>query len=171
MPKLEDIHIRNEFVPGDLGYVVYLHGMLYGREYGYGVSFEMYVAKGMHEFFNNYNPDRDRVWICEHEKKIVGFLLLMHREHNAAQLRYFLIDPEYRGLGLGKKLMELYMEFLGRCGYRSSYLWTTHELTAAASLYKKHGFHLTEEKGSTSFGKSLREQRYEVIFQPVSSPQ
>jgi peptidyl-dipeptidase Dcp len=88
----------------------------------------------------------------------------MHRENDAAQLRYFLIDPRYRGIGLGKKLMELYMEFLHQCKYRSSYLWTTHELDAAASLYKKHGFKLTEEKESTAFGKPLREQRYDLFI-------
>ena len=159
---LEDIRIRNDLRPGDLGYVIHLHGRLYGAEYGYGVAFEMYVADGLHEFYENYHRQKDRVWICEHHDQMVGFLLLMHRENNAAQLRYFLIEPEYRGIGLGKKLMDLYMEFFRSRGYQSSYLWTTHELDAAASLYKRHGFTLTEEKESTAFGKSLREQRYDL---------
>lgn len=161
MTNIENIKIRNELVPGDLGYVTYLHGLLYAAEYGYGIQFESYVAAGLHEFYEHYDPTRDRVWVCEHDNKIIGFLLLMHRENNAAQLRYFLIDPRYRGIGLGKKLMELYLEFLHWCKYRSSYLWTTHELDAAASLYRKHGFKLTEEKESTAFGKPLREQRYD----------
>src|SRR5207244_11080205 len=69
-----------------------------------------------------------------------------------------LIEPKYRSIGLGKKLMQLYMEFLRRGHYQSSYLWTTHELEAAASLYKRYGFKLTEEKESTAFGKRLKEQ-------------
>ena len=162
MIYLKNIRIRNEIVPGDLGYVIYLHGKLYGKEYRYGISFETYVAAGLHEFHQNYDPAKDRVWICEHKKKIMGFLLLMHRENKAAQLRYFLIDPEYRGIGLGKKLMELYMEFFRACRYESSFLWTTHELQAAASLYLKHGFKLTEEKESNAFGKLLREQKYDL---------
>lgn len=162
MALLEDIAIRTDLVPGDLGYVIYLHGALYGKEYDYGIEFETYVAAGIYEFYKNYDPAKDRVWICEHNNKIIGFVLLMHREHNAAQLRYFLIDPAYRGIGLGKKLMELYMEFLHERGYNSSYLWTTNELPAAASLYKRHGFVLTEEKDSTAFGKPVKEQRYEL---------
>lgn len=162
MITIEDISIRNELRPGDLGYVVYRHGLLYAKEYGYGIAFESYVAMGLHEFHKQYDPAKDRVWICEHRDNIVGFLLLMHREHNAAQLRYFLIEPEYRGIGLGKKLMEQYVEFLHHCGYESSYLWTTHELSAAASLYKKFGFVLTEEKESTAFGKLLKERRYDL---------
>jgi len=83
--ELEDIVIRNELVPGDLGYVIYLHGSLYGREYGYGIQFETYVALGMHEFYKKYDQERDRVWICDHSSRIIGFLLLMHRENNSAQ--------------------------------------------------------------------------------------
>ncbi len=160
---LSDITIRTSLKPGDIGYVTYRHGVLYEQEYNHGISFESYVAQGFHEFYKQYDPEKDRVWIAEHENRIVGFLLLMHRPNNAAQLRYFLIEPEYRSIGLGKKLMELYMAFYKEKGYTSSYLWTTHELEGAASLYKRHGFKLTEEMESTAFGKPLREQRYDLI--------
>jgi peptidyl-dipeptidase Dcp len=160
--SLNEITIRTELRPGDLGYVIYLHGHLYNKEYNYGISFESYVAGGLHEFYSQYNPVKDRVWICEHNGKIIGFLLLMHRENNSSQLRYFIILPEYRGIGLGKKLMNLYMDFLRDSRYESSYLWTTDELQAAASLYLRHGFKLTEEKESTAFGKMLKERRYNL---------
>jgi GNAT superfamily N-acetyltransferase len=158
---LEEITIRTELRPGDLGYVTYLHGILYSREYGYGIEFESYVAAGLHEFYQGYDPLRNRVWVCEHDGRMIGFMLLMARG-TAAQLRFFVILPEYRGIGLGKKLMELYMEFFRLCGYKSSYLWTTHELDAAASLYLRHGFKLVEEKESTAFGKPLFERKYEL---------
>lgn len=161
--SLDDISIRTELRPGDLGYVTYMHGALYHREYNYGLQFENYVSKGLCEFHEKYNPERSRIWACEHNEQMIGFLLLMDRGH-AAQLRYFLIEPEYRGIGLGSKLMNLYMDFLRECGYAESYLWTTHELSTAASLYKRHGFQLTEEKESTAFGKRLREQRYDLVL-------
>ena len=161
--SLDEISIRTELCPGDLGYVTHMHGSLYHGEYGYGIQFESYVAKGLCEFYEKYNPERSRIWACEHADRLIGFLLLMDRGH-AAQLRYFLIEPEYRGMGLGSKLMNLYMDFLHACGYEESYLWTTHELFTAARLYKRHGFILTEEKESISFGKSLKEQRYDLIL-------
>ena len=161
--SLETISIRTKLQPGDLGIMIYMHGALYKREYNYGLQFEAYVAKGLCEFYEKYNPERDRVWLCEYENRIIGSLLLMDRG-KAAQLRYFLIEPEYRGIGLGTKLMTLYMDFLRECGYRESYLWTTHELETAAFLYKRVGFNLTEEKGSTAFGKPLREQRYDLVL-------
>jgi len=41
-------------------------------------------------------------------------------------------------------------------------LWTTSELPAAASLYKRYGFVLTEEIPSDLFGKPVIEQRYDL---------
>ncbi|HTH58060.1 MAG TPA: GNAT family N-acetyltransferase [Cyclobacteriaceae bacterium] len=159
--KLSDITIRTELQPGDIGYVAYMHGRLYKREYNYGISFEAYVAKGLCEFYEKYDPARSRVWVCEDQGKMIGFVLLMERG-DAAQLRYFIIEPEYRGIGLGKQLMVLYMDFLKSCSYKTSYLWTTHELGAAASLYLRHGFRLSDQKESTAFGKPLMEQRYDL---------
>jgi GNAT superfamily N-acetyltransferase len=162
---LSDIKIRTELMPGDIGHITYLHGILYKDEYDYSISFESYVAKGLFEFYQQYHPDKDRVWVCEHVGTIIGFILLMHRNDNTAQLRYFILRPKYRGIGLGKHLMNLYMEFLREKGYEKSYLWTTDDLVAAASLYKRHGFVLTEEKESSAFGKLLKEQRYDLILQ------
>ncbi len=174
MTALDDITIRTRLTPGDLGYLVHMHGQLYGVEYQYGIEFEMYVAAGLIEFYRNFDPAQDRIWLCEHRSRIIGSLLLMHRENNAAQLRYYLVQPEYRGIGLGKKLMDLFMDFLHACHYRSAYLWTTDELHAAAALYRKYGFVLTAEKSSTSFGKPVQEQRYDLTLtatRPYSATQ
>jgi ribosomal protein S18 acetylase RimI-like enzyme len=82
----------------------------------------------------------------------------------SAQLRYYLVLPGYRGLGLGNKLMQLFVEFAKKSGYKHAYLWTTNELEKAAHLYKKFGFRLTEEIASTDFGKPLTEQRYDLVL-------
>ena len=161
--SLADIVIRTDLRAGDIGYITYLHGRLYGEEYSYGIEFETYVARGLAEFHKNYDPLANRVWICEHGNKMIGCILLMDRGE-AAQLRYFLIEPAYRGIGLGQQLMDLYFEFLKQCGYKSAYLWTTNEQSSAAHLYRKYGFILTEEKESTAFGKHVKEQRYQLIL-------
>jgi len=160
--SIGDIVIRNELAPGDLGTVIHLHGLLYAREYGYRTCFESYVAQAVHEFYQRFDPELDRVWLCEHDGKMVGSLFLMHREEGAAQLRFFLIRPEYRGIGLGKFLMERFMAALRELGYTSAFLWTERELAAAASLYTRHGFRLTDQKASDIFGKPATECRYDL---------
>lgn len=160
----KNVSIRTGLKPGDLGYVIYRHGKLYSAENGYGIAFEAYVAAGLSEFYRSYDAEKDRVWICEDEDQIIGFLLLMHRDERTAQLRYFYLEPEYRGIGLGNRLMQLFMDFLKEKGYRRAYLWTTNEQTAAASLYERYGFKHTEEKESNAFGKPLIEQRFDLML-------
>ena len=158
--SLTDIHIRNEIKAGDIGYITFLHGRLYSEEYQYGIGFEAYVARGLADFYEQFDSATSRVWVCKHHEQIVGFLALVNRGHSA-QLRYFLLLPNYRGIGLGEKLMSLYMQFLNERGYKQSYLLTTHELHAAASLYRKHGFKLVSQITTTAFGKEVIEDRYE----------
>lgn len=163
----KDILIRTELAPGDLGYVIYMHGKLYKKEYNYGLHFESYVAVGLHEFYERLATSRSRAWICEHEGKIVGFLALMDRGEQA-QLRYFIIDPAFRSVGLGRKLMDLYIEHLRDSGFKGSYLLTTKELPAAAHLYMAYGFKLKEEHPAHHpFDKDVVEQRYEMTISKV----
>jgi GNAT superfamily N-acetyltransferase len=161
--SLDAVTIRTELRPGDIGYWIYMHGALYQQEYHFNIQFETYVAKGLCEFYDHYDPARSRAWVCEHDQRIIGSLLLLDRG-GLAQLRYFLLDPAYRGFGLGSKLMGLYMGFLKECGYRGSYLWTVQDLTAAAALYRRAGFRLTEEKETLFFGWPTKEQRYDLLL-------
>jgi peptidyl-dipeptidase Dcp len=160
--SLGEIDIRTELKPGDLSYIIYKQTILYREEHRLGIEFEAYALAGMLEFYNNYDPEKDRIWIAEHNGKIIGSVILMHREENASQLRYFYTDSAYRGIGLGKKLMQLYMDFFNEKKYGSSYLWTFQGLDSAISLYTRHGFKLTQEVKSKTFGKIVNEQRFDL---------
>jgi peptidyl-dipeptidase Dcp len=162
---LSSIHIRTMLLPGDLSYLSYRQAKIYAEEYGFGVIFESYLGAATHEFYQSYDPKMDRVWICEHEQQIIGAILLMHRSEKSAQLRYFYLEAPYRQLGLGKKLMGLFMAALQELGYQHAYLWTINELPAAAALYMRYGFQLTEEKESDTFGRRVLEQRFELSTQ------
>ncbi|WP_051398044.1 GNAT family N-acetyltransferase [Runella limosa] len=158
-----NISIRTDFRPEhDVEAVAQLHDAIYSDGYSFGGAiFSTYVKEGLEEFTNHFSPDRDAVWLCEVEGKLVGSLFLMNRG-DKAQLRYFLLRQEVRGLGLGKRLMGLFFEFLQKANYASCYLWTVKGLNEAATLYLKYGFILTEESESTAFGTSVIEQKYEV---------
>ena len=148
--------------PGDVGYLTYLHGVLYEREYGYDQTFEAYVAGGLAEFVQSFSPDKDRIWLAEMDDRIVGSIAIVGHSRVESQLRWLLVHPDYRGLGLGKELMKEALRFCKERGYKTIFLWTTSELSAARHLYTHAGFKKTEMKTHEVWGKRVTEERYEL---------
>ena len=127
---------------------------------------ERYVAVSFSEFLENYDARKDRIWIVESDNNnIVGSMVIMGRSGVVAQLRYFILHPDYRGLGLGRKLMQLVMDFCKSAGYRSVYLWTASELNTAAHLYMQFGFKKTKQIPSNPWGKEVVLDCYDTIIQ------
>jgi len=143
-----------------LGIVLSMHGELYHQEYSFNHEFEAYVAEGIVEFARKYREGRSSLWIAESKGKAIGTVTIMEKTPQQAQFRWFLIRPDYRGIGLGRLLMENTINFGREAGYDSIYLWTLEHLTAAIVLYNRFGFQLDEEKKHFLWGQNLTEQRY-----------
>jgi GNAT superfamily N-acetyltransferase len=154
--------IRTEMKPGDLGEIVHLHGVIYEEEYGLDNTFEAYVAGPLSEFVLHPDESGQRIWVVELGGKLVGCIAIVRNAEGVAQLRWFLLTPETRGKGLGKRLMEEAVEFSRQAGYRRIILWTFSELEAAIALYRRWGFRKTEEKAHHIWGRDLVEEKYEL---------
>jgi DNA-binding MarR family transcriptional regulator/N-acetylglutamate synthase-like GNAT family acetyltransferase len=153
-------HIRT-FKAGDVGYVAYLHGSLYEGTYGFGRMFEYYVLMGLAEFL--LNPTGGELWIAEVDGKIAGSIAITKFNDTIAQLRWFIIDENYQGRGIGKKLMEVALGFCREQNYHHVFLWTVSILEAARHLYKKFNFILTEEKPNDEWTeKEIIEERWDL---------
>ena len=141
--------------PGDLGWVVYRHGAVYGREYGWGEDFEALVARIVAGYLAKHDPLRERGWMAEVDGRISGFVFLMKETRTVARLRLFLVEPEARGLGIGSRLIKACLRFARSAGYRKITLSTEKSLAAARHIYRKHGFHLVLSRPETAFGRGL----------------
>jgi ribosomal protein S18 acetylase RimI-like enzyme len=160
--SMKNFSIRTTLRPGDLGQVAALHGKIYYEEQGFGLGFEAYVMESLVEFYTSYDPDKDRVWVIESEGQMVGFLLLMHRPGNQAQLRYFILEKDFRGIGLGRMLMDEWMAFYREKGYSGAYLYTTSGLNSAVRLYERAGFRNVSEEISDDFGVPMTHILYQL---------
>ncbi len=150
--------------PGDMGWVVHRHGVLYAQEYGYDETFEALVAEIVAKFIQHYDAKRERCWVAEREGEIAGSVFLVAESKTVAKLRLLLVEPSARGLGIGARLVAECVQFARRAGYKKIVLWTQSELDAARHLYKKAGFHVIEKNHHHSFGKDLTAETWEVAL-------
>lgn len=153
--------VRSTFQPGDLGEIIRMHGVLYAKEHGFDVTFESYVAGPLADFARR-GSSRERIWLAEEGSRLVGVVAIVEAEPEVAQLRWFLVYPEARGMGLGSTLLSEAVDFSRAAGYRSIILWTVRALEAAAHLYREAGFTLVEERADRHWGVDVIEERYEM---------
>ena len=149
---------------GDMGWVVQRHGELYAQEYGWNEEFEALVAEITVEFVRKLDSTRERCWIAEHDGKRVGCIFLVAKDATTAKLRLLLVEPETRGLGVGRNLVSECVKYAREAGYRKIVLWTQENLTAARHLYEQAGFQRFAREPHHSFGHDLVAETWELML-------
>ncbi len=148
--------------PGDIGWVVHRHGVLYNREHGWDGTFEALVARVAGEFIEQFDPKRDCCRIAEVEGLVVGSAFVVRTDcSGVAKLRLVYVEPEMRGTGLGRRLVEDCIAFARSAGYRRMTLWTNDPLIAARILYQRLEFVMTASEPVTSFGYAMKSETWE----------
>ncbi len=94
------------FLQKDLQYVIEAHIRIYQNEYNYDDSFAEFITHAVNSFGCSGNHAREMLWIVELDQTASGSIGLTQVNEHTAQLRWFLIEPEARGAGWGRKLID-----------------------------------------------------------------
>ncbi|QPF72999.1 MarR family transcriptional regulator [Roseateles sp. DAIF2] len=166
---------------GDLGWVIARHGALYAQQFGFDLRFEALVARIAAGFVERFDPAREAGWIAEREadgERLGCVFLVQARDEQTgepdpgwAQLRMLLLEPQARGLGLGKRLVAGCNAFARQAGcYRGIRLWTNSLLSAARGIYQAEGYRLIATEAHHSFGHDLVGETWELRFDDDTLP-
>jgi len=152
--------------PGLIGEIVHAHGIYYAREWGFGAYFEAKVARELGEFVDRYVATTDRLFYVDRADRMLGAVTVDGGDPSLtpgqAHLRWFIVTDEARGSGHGRKLLDAAAAFLKSAGFASCYLTTFAGLDPARRLYEDAGFVLTREYEAETWGRSVREQRFDL---------
>jgi DNA-binding MarR family transcriptional regulator/N-acetylglutamate synthase-like GNAT family acetyltransferase len=150
--------------PGDLGWIVHRHGVLYAEEFGLDASFEALVAEIGAGFVKRHDPEREAAWVAEVDGEVVGSVFLVAKDRETAQLRLLYLEPAVRGQGLGRRLVETAVGFAREAGYARVVLWTQAELAAARRADARAGFVKVAEEPETLFGRQVVAETWELAL-------
>jgi GNAT superfamily N-acetyltransferase len=162
---MEEIKIRG-YYPGVVGKITEIHAVYYHEHWGFDVSFETQVGRELSIFISEFDGDRDGLWVATARGKFAGSVAI--DGHNArtqgARLRWLIVDPEFQGAGLGKKLISSALEFCKKNQYPKIFLWTFEGLDAARRLYEGRNFRLSETHDVAQWGQQITEQKFELLL-------
>lgn len=151
--------------PGDIGWIIHRHGVVYSEEYGFDETFEALVAEILVQFIRKHDPKRECIWIAEKDGEHVGSVIIVDAGEQIAQLHLLLVEPRARGRGIGKQLINECIKLSRRNRYRKIKLWTQGNLLEARHLYAKAGFKMVGEYPHKSFGLNLIAEFWELSLQ------
>ncbi|MCI9246604.1 MAG: GNAT family N-acetyltransferase [Clostridia bacterium] len=124
------------------------------------------LAKQVHKLHVNWNPDifldveqvipierlnklleAKSIYVAKKENKIIGYIIINITEKDNGFMRYrklldidtLCIDEEYRGLGIGTKMLNFAKEFGKNNGCTDMHLTVNPQNTNAIRVYEKFG--------------------------------
>ncbi len=155
--------------PGCVGDIVRLHACYYSKNWGFGLPFETKVANELAEFLARRNVETDLFLTAYRDGRAIGSITIDagRPAGESAHLRWFIVDENERGAGLGKKLLDEAMAFCNVNGLSRVWLTTFVGLDAARALYENAGFVLVKEHGNDQWQGGVKEQVFERLHTTI----
>jgi GNAT superfamily N-acetyltransferase len=106
--------------------------------------------------------DAGRLWLAGPPDDPLGCIAITRAGQALARLRWFLVVPRARGLGLGRRLLDEALAYARARGFATIELGTFADLTIAAGMYRRAGFEAIESAHVEQWGRHLEMRKYRL---------
>jgi putative acetyltransferase len=113
------------------------------REFKIDMPGTVYTDPTTDSLYELFKDPNSNYWIAEEDDIILGGCGIYPTQglpEGCAELVKFYLAAESRGIGVGRKLMEVSIDWAKQVGYKQLYLESFPELNKAVSMYEKAGF-------------------------------
>jgi GNAT superfamily N-acetyltransferase len=153
--------IRRTLSVGDATGIAELHRRVYMPEFGMNDEFVARVAAGVDAAVAAGWPEAGGgVWLIDRGVELSGCLALTDEGEGLGRLRWFVLEAELRGRGLGRSLVEELLATARAQSFTRLELETFSALTSAARIYRQAGFQLSWEQERFDWGAPILYQHY-----------
>ena len=154
--RTSEISIRDYFLSEDLQLLIEKQRQFYAEAHGWDDTFLAYLQE-------TFDAKIEKIWIAERGGKFAGSVGLVKHDEKTVQLRWFLVDADFRGRRLGTQLLDHLVAYCQDMKFDRIFLWTVSTMAEARPLYKKFGFRISEVKQEASlWGQQLTEERWDL---------
>lgn len=160
---MDRIEIRR-FAAPDRDWLIEQHEDHYAKAEGFDATFGVLVTRIVDDFLTGHDPQDEAGWIAWAGNTRLGSVFCVRLDDETAKLRLFLLTPDARGKGLGRRMLDTCMGFARARGYLRMQLWTHESHRAAGALYARAGWKMVDSKPVVSFGRNNVEQIWTVTL-------
>lgn len=152
------------FSPGDIGWIISQHGLLYAREFHFDVHFEIDISRKAVSLFDKDDPFT-RIWLKEIDSKRAGSVAISKVDERVAFINFLLVLPAYRKKGIAKELMHFAIQHAETGGFEKVRLETYSCLTNGRKLYADLGFRIADPVRKLSkYGQIFHQEFWELTL-------
>ena len=155
-----DYCIRNELHPGDLGWILYQHGIIYASSLGYDITFEKEIAKSIVRFTEQYQQGLGGIWVAESPAGILGTVAVHIVGNDEAEIRWIMVLPAQQGKGIGSRLLQAALDYCRSREFQSVHCRNVAVNSPGIPLYERSGFYVHAEEDVHKWGKQWRSRHY-----------
>ncbi len=141
--------------PGDMGWLLERHAIANTEAQGWNARHEADIALILAQFLQEYDPARERFIFAERDGRRLGSVGVVDNADGRARLRVLWVEPEARGLNLGRMLVDAAVAFARQAGYRELVLGTMDALKPARRIYKEAGFKRIDAEPHNAYGVAM----------------